>query len=361
MRKLLVYFIILGMLFFPSNVSADGDPPQDDQVQGTEDTNIYNPTSEIYLIQGDESIKNIIQEINSLTEDADENVIRDVRLKYNAFSMAQKARVTNQDKLYQIEKARNITYDYASIYAKQDFSPTVSSGAVKGTSITYKLDDSTPSLSVSIQFITDDNVDGKRDIPRITIKKPDGSSVVIGTNTAELRDNAMNIKMTWTESFMQMDIASGEYGTWMILTDHTAIFTILEYAGSKQEIEAIPEPEKTETIKEEKKNTETIVRLGILVAVTAALIIIIKWDKKKRVPAKKNITDIDRVTNSEEDIERTKEELRRLINLDRYDDTKDKAKNDLSETKLQRSDVQEMTDQQIIYWNGEDDFLDEFK
>ncbi len=382
MRKL--FFILMGVLIFSYPVKAANpaatatDAPKQEKTEEARpeehpedpDTHeIYNSGDNVYLIQGTGPIDNVIEAINRLTDQSTDDDVRSVRLMYNSLNMAQKARVNNESKLYEMEKKRNITYDYEKIYTEKNDSYVISGDSSKGTTYTFELCDTTKSLSITIQYTVDIDMDGVKDTPDIALKKPDGTNIMIAPDTSEIRDATMNIKMTWTSSFMQLDIANGDYGKWMITSDEPVIFTSMPYAGFKQEIEAVPEVIVETTEEEETEdtvsNSSLFIRLGILVAIIVAAVLFLNHDKKKRVRKPKRKQDIEKVINrSEEEIEKTREDLRKIIKLDTYDYEPEHSAEKMK-VDTQDNDIESYKEQPDSYiWNGESgesDFLDDFR
>ena len=96
---------------------------------------IVNTSSGKYLIQGTKQITKVYEAINGINEKTKKEDIMKVRYMYNALTMAQKARVSNESVLYEWEKKNNITYDYSSIPSGDD--SYVSADSKKGWQITY--------------------------------------------------------------------------------------------------------------------------------------------------------------------------------------------------------------------------------
>ena len=346
----------------------------------------YNASSEVFLIQGNAPVERVEEAIAALNESSDEKAISNVRYMYNALTMAQKARVKNEEILYSYEKKKNVTYDYATIYTEEQGGYVVSGNSVKGTAYSYDLNSETPNLSISVQYTVDADLDGNKDIPVISMKKPDGTTLGIATNTAEIRDSNMNIKMTWADKFMQFDIASGEYGKWMIMTDQPVVFTSMPYAGSVQEIVAIPEKGEKSTEEgvepddgdEEEDDEESgagpILKLLLIPVLFAGLFIFLRFNKKsgetksKPIKAQSRTEDLDNMVQSEEDIEKIRAELKKQLNTEDYNDYRDAPRNQDKRQQPtappsygeQAPPMTEKSGDSGILYQGEDDFLDDF-
>ena len=150
-----------------------------------------------------------------------------------------------------------MTYDYTKIYESSDIYSTDSS-YTKGNDFTFSLDEYSSALTVLVRFPEG----GETEVSLIT---PGGSTAVLEKDTSQIRNQSMNLYLTWTDSYLQIDIAHGEYGTWSIKTDDICSFTTKEYAGSRSEIHAIPEDvvaSRTDSVKQDeetsdKENTKT--------------------------------------------------------------------------------------------------------
>ena len=338
----------------------------------------YNASSEVYIIQGNAPVERVEKAIAALNDKSEEKDIRNVRYMYNSLTMAQKARVKNESVLYEKEKEKEIAYDYSTLYQEDQDGYVISGNSVKGTSYTYDLDEKTPCLSISVQYTVDADMDGVKDVPVITLKKPDGTSIGIATDTAEIRDASMNIKMTWADKFMQFDIASGEYGKWMLMTDEPVVFTSMEYAGSMQEIVAIPETNdehSTEGKYKEDKNDEedkkssgmnSILKIVILLVAGAVIFILLKpkKDQKTKIQKNKAPEELENPIPPEEDIEKIRAELKKQLNVEDYNDYPDNKDTEKNAPEFQPmplpEQVKSYSEDSGILYRDEDDFLNDF-
>lgn len=343
---------------------------------------IVNTSSGEYLIQGTTQIKKVTDAIDKINENTNKEDIMRIRYMYNALTMAQKSRVPNESILYSWEKKYGITYDYSSIELPSDADSTDSKKAV---SYTYTISNETPSISVSIKYISDNDADGNMDVPEINLKSPDGSIISISLGMTEIKNTNMFIKFTWTPTFMQMDIADSTKGKWTITTDTPVIFTSMDYAGSLNDIEPIPEYTR-EDVKEDtpaKKNvkskthTSTFIRIGLAVALVAGYIAwsVMSKNKKNKAKQAKQQVRIEKLVRSDEDIEKKKRELR--SQLEAEDDYKE-YESSVREPDHQKPVFQEQpvaeppkqaeyisNEENVSYWTGnsndnDDDFLNGF-
>ena len=359
----------------PEQISNTSEQPATEQVSGATETDvnrIYNSTTSIYIIQGTDEIDSIIEKINSLKASQSPQVleIQQTRYRYNALTMAQKARVTNENLLYELEQTAHITYDYNQIYANygtntDDLSDSMS----KGTSYTFELKKDT-SISISIKYTMDNNMDGIMDTPVISLKTPDNNILQLSTENTELHDANMNIKLTWADGFSQMDIASGQEGKWTILTSEPVVFMQMDYAGSKQDIAEIPEVDIPETGTETDVHSKTttsamfnlIARIIIMIIVVVMLIILPKIIAKQKNGKKNNINQ-KQISPKEESAEDILKELQAIINTEDFSDKttnnneyiQENPKKEISFSQEEINDAVDNggDDSGILFWTGE--------
>ena len=359
----------------PEQISNTSEQPATEQVSGATETDanrIYNSTTSIYIIQGTDEIDSIIEKINSLKTSQSPQVleIQQTRYRYNALTMAQKARVTNENLLYELEQTAHITYDYNQIYANygtntDDLSDSMS----KGTSYTFELKKDT-SISISIKYTMDNNMDGIMDTPVISLKTPDNNILQLSTENTELHDANMNIKLTWADGFSQMDIASGQEGKWTILTSEPVVFMQMDYAGSKQDIAEIPEVDIPETGTETDVHSKTttsamfnlIARIIIMIIVVVMLIILPKIIAKQKNGKKNNINQ-KQISPKEESAEDILKELQAIINTEDFSDKttnnneyiQENPKKEISFSLEEINDAVDNggDDSGILFWTGE--------
>ena len=218
---------------------------------------IYNSSASGSVVRNSENFKdteNAISELYKKHENGEitsKDEIIKVRYRYNTLTMAEKARVHNEYKLADIENIYGVTYDYSKIYDSADsYSTDIS--YTKGSDFTFSLDEYSSALTVLVRFPEG----GETEVSLIT---PGGSTAVLEKDTSQIRNPSMNLYLTWTDSYLQIDIAHGEYGTWSIKTDDTCSFTTKEYAGSRSEIHAIPEDvvaSRTDSVKQDEETAD---------------------------------------------------------------------------------------------------------
>lgn len=223
-------------------LDSDGKLVNDDGSTPLPHGEIYNSSASGSLIKNTNNISEIEQSINDLyngyinSEVQSKDEIIRIRYQYNALTLSEKARVHNEYMLAELENHYGITYDYSEIYSGTD---SYSDDSLKGNDFTFELSEYEAALTVVIRF--PDRGDGNEDKTQITLITPSGSSTVLEKDTSQIRNQAMNLYLTWTDTYLQIDIAHGDYGTWNIKTDDICSFATKDYAGSKNEIHAIPE------------------------------------------------------------------------------------------------------------------------
>ena len=325
---------------------------------------IVNTSSGKYLIQGTKQITKVQEAIDSISDKTKKEDIMKIRYMYNALTMAQKARVSNESVLYEWEKKNNIVYDYSSLQPPDD--SYVSSDSKKGVSYTYDISEEKKSISISIKYTVDNDADGKYDVPEINLKGPDGTIISISLGMTEIKNANMAVKFTWTDSFMQLDIANCTYGRWTISTDLPVVFSSMDYAGSQNDIESIPEYTEdtlnTEEKEKKKISASTIIRIAIFFLVIIGYFFFRSYKKANKENIKReNKRKFEQYVKSDEEIEKKKSELRQLLESEAdYKEFKDTITNPANEQQNTNSEPINVINTE--YWNSneEDDFLDGF-
>ena len=154
----------------------------------------------------------------------------------------------------------------------------------------FQITPANPRTSIVVHYVTDQNGDGRGDIPsRIVLTSPKGVTTPIANTNQALKDDTMDIALTWEDSFMQMDVAYASDGKWKITTGDPVTFTSMPYAGIKQPIESEEDKEKEDAglpqePKEEKKgpNIKLFFSIIALLAVVGYMVKISVIDKKKQ-------------------------------------------------------------------------------
>lgn len=239
-------------------IGPDGKLINDDGSTPLPHGEIYNSSASGNVIKNTNNITEIENTINDLyngyinSEVQSKDEIIKVRYQYNALTLSEKARVHNEYMLAELENHYGITYDYSEIYSGAD---SYSDDSMKGNDFTFDLSEYESALTVVVRF--PDHGDGSEDNTQISLITPTGDSTILEKNTSQIRNQSMNLYLTWTKTYLQIDIAHGDYGTWNIKTDNICSFATKEYAGSKNEIHAIPEEAVASKTDSDKKDTVT--------------------------------------------------------------------------------------------------------
>ena len=257
-------------------LDSDGKLVNDDGSTPLPHGEIYNSSASGSLIKNTNNISEIEQAINDLyngyinSEVQSKDEIIRIRYQYNALTLSEKSRVHNEYMLAELENHYGITYDYSEIYSGAD---SYSDDSLRGNDFTFELSEYESALTVVIRF--PDRGDGNEDKTQISLITPSGSNTVLEKDTSQIRNQSMNLYLTWTDTYLQIDIAHGDYGTWNIKTDDICSFATKDYAGSKNEIHAIPEEvvasktdsDKKEAVVEKKDYTKLKSILSIILLI----------------------------------------------------------------------------------------------
>ena len=306
MKRHKKYLLLLTMPFLlTSPVYADPDTTET-EVPSTEQEGpafpedmhgeIYNAENGVFLFNGNTRAEEVTQAIENLTAGSGEQAIREIRYRYNALSMAEKARVPNEDTLYRLEKAYGaneqqvtplLPYDYEQIYGQEQTEKN------RAVSYQFTVSEQKQTLSVTVGYTEDKDRDGKKDVPHLWLKGPDGSMTELTQGQPDIRQSEFHVKTVWTEGMMQVDIVNAIYGTWVLQTDDPVVFTEHEYIGEQEYIPS-EEGKTTETqvtqTQEEKKTSKLWAwgKLGLFAAGAIGLFVFLNlWGKKKNPDGEK--------------------------------------------------------------------------
>lgn len=162
------------------------------------------------------------------------------------------------------------------------------------TSYVFAVSGSEPSLSVVMRYVTDKDGDGYGDMPyRIVLTSPSGETTSLSNASRNLKNDSMNIVLTWEKKFLQLDIAEAEEGNWKITSSEPVTFSSMAYAGIRQEITAADEKTKDDAAEkpEESEEEESLLFVALKYFAAAALVgLVIVFFLTRR---KKNDTDED--------------------------------------------------------------------
>lgn len=272
------------------------------------------------------TIEQFEQEVDSLPDDPNQLTIEqkqkvsNLMVEYQKFSMADKLSIKNYSKLEALANVKNetATGEHKSIAeqleeqqksnqksnepttnttAQADSQTTKDSDAAilaKATEYTLEYDALKP-VSLIVRFVTDEDGDGKTDIPsRIVLLAPNGDSLPISKASVVMKDKAtsLNATLTWTDNYLQIDFATAMDGKWSVQTSIPVTFTKKDYAGSKEDIVAQEDQKENNNQKAEQgKNSSTaeeddeaplpIGGLALIAVVIAGLFWFTRWNSSK--------------------------------------------------------------------------------
>ena len=337
---------------------------------------IVNASSYILLTNGNDNITKVNESISSLYDrykdgkDISENDIRQVRYSYNSLTYAEKVQVTNESKLAEVENAHFISYDYDELYATQTDAATVDEGTKKSTTYTFQISESEDKTTIITRFTTDTDMDGVGDVPEISLLAPTGETYTIDEQDTEIRVPDINMSLTWTDNFLQMDVSNAENGNWTITTSLVCTFQQREYSGAQRDYNPIPDSElasKNDAEEDEEENDKTTSPLKALLPlflVTIFGIVLFTVIKKINFGGKKadedqndyrqssNIAAPASSLSKEEELEKLKQELQAIEQeMDYSDDyfessiTKEPAQNVESAPKYSEEEINESVEE----------------
>ena len=238
------------------------------------------------------TVEQFEQEVDSLPDDPNtltieqKQKVSNLMVEYQKFSMADKLSIKNYSKLETLANVKNetATGEHKSIAeqleeqqksnqksnepttnttAQADSQTTKDSDAAilaKATEYTLEYDALKP-VSLIVRFVTDEDGDGKTDIPsRIVLLAPNGDSLPISKASVVMKDKStsLNATLTWTDNYLQIDFATAMDGKWSVQTSIPVTFTKKDYAGSKEDIVAQEDQKENSNQKAEQgKNSST--------------------------------------------------------------------------------------------------------
>ena len=213
-------------------------------------------------------------------------------------------------------------------------------GEKVGTSYTFSFSANNKGLSVVLRYTTDTDLDGLGDKPDIiTLISPDGTGTDLTETSVSLKNSQMYVTLQWEQHFLQLDIANAQEGLWMLTTSHPVTFTVMEYAGEKQNLPSIEDPDDLSDsdqeiidLPEEKAPNPiySILMVLLFVVVVAAVFAAIQSgmffggdkkggkDDKSGKGANKKRTEREKPLSRQEEYEQLKREM--MLNKHAYED-----------------------------------------
>ena len=266
--------------------------------------------------QFDNEVASLPDDPETLTTEEKQKVAN-LMVEYQNMQMAEKLSIKNYSKLEKLanlkgtdssqktiaeqlaeqkaekEKGNEPTTNNTASTTAQESKESNAAVLAKATEYTLEYDPQNP-VSVIIRFVTDEDGDGKTDIPsRIVLIAPNGDSLPISKAAVMMKDKgtSLNSSLTWTDNYLQIDFATAMEGNWSIQTSIPVTFTKKDYAGSKEEIVAQEDQEnkqKNNQKQQEQPATDDSEEEGIpmgglllLVALLGSIFGFTKWNSRK--------------------------------------------------------------------------------
>lgn len=198
-----------------------------------------------------------LPEVEDLTEN-DVGAIKKAMEEYRSLSMSEKLGVENYKKLEELyEKAKQSGMlesevpqderDAQSVKQEQENMETSSEVETGTMEYVFKIDEMSPTTSIVVHYITDLTGDGMGDIPsRIVLTSPEGVTAPLSNGSSGLKDETMDIALTWEPNYMQLDVAFAIDGKWKITTSEPVTFRAMPYAGVRKDITPEDDKEKAD-------------------------------------------------------------------------------------------------------------------
>lgn len=211
-----------------------------------------------------ENVEKIIEALPSREEVGENNAesIRSAMESYMALTFAEQADISQE--LYErlredydqclssgfitdIQKEAEAVKKEEERAAREQAALTPSEEIEKGvTEYTFTITPDAPAKSITMRYIIDTDGDKAPDPPlKITVTTPTGEMIDVSVTDVEMKTEGHHIFYTWTDKFLQFDIAKAENGNWKIETSEPCVFNRMDYAG--QRLDITPEKEKEET------------------------------------------------------------------------------------------------------------------
>ena len=173
----------------------------------------------------------LINRIEALdNKDPDTNEIQNLYDMYNRLSDIDKLEIYNIDKLDRLRKAIHSS----TTTTTPEPTPTLMAkpnGDQAYNSMQYTFDIS-GSVTIKVTFTTDENNDGKIDIPSFTLLGPGGLQYLIDSTKLEIKDEGIDMRCSWTDrEYVQFDFISATPGIWQFNSNLPCIYEKVRYLG----------------------------------------------------------------------------------------------------------------------------------
>lgn len=274
----------------------------------------------------------------------DRKAVKEAREAVSALTFAQQMRVTNLQTLLDAEDILGMSQT-GPFQTEGKNEETADTEAEKtGNKYSFMADqENGVRISLSVRFMTDKDNDGITDVPDITLTDPRGNRVNLTQDMTAFHSTDTEMDITWSASFMQIDVKKASSGVWTVRTSNRCTFVrsthSVPVAESPYKEEPEPEtrrannPDKSEPAAEKQDETvlgiqkglfmDIVKIVGFLAASIAILVFLWKFlspssskkPKNGKNKADKKEKDADDFEDDEDDSPKPmseEEELRRI-------------------------------------------------
>ena len=321
-------------------------------------------------------------------EKKDAGKIRSIMESYMALSLAEQTDISQElyeklkeeydDCVYSgyitdIQKEAEAAKEEEERTAREQAALTPSGETEKGvTYYTFAITPDAPAKSVTMRFIVDIDGDGVPDPPlTVNVTTPSGEKFSVSPSDIEMKTEGHHILYTWTDKFLQFDVAKAENGNWSIETSEPCVFSVMDYAGLRLDI--TPEKEKGDAMEFTPESNGgdglAIALMGILAVIIGAAAVAVRFlgIELPSIPMPKGRKRGRTAEDEEEDEEdedapyeeESEEEINKSIMADVLRRKQEAAEMDLSaEDSLEEEEGDGDDDGFRVYKEGETGLLD---
>ena len=303
----------------------------------------------------------IVEAIENADEDTDKVVLQKIRDAYDALPTSDKININNIDKLNKLlpEESEETGEEEA-----ENTNSATRDTVLTGTEYTFEITQTKKALSIVIRFTSDDDGDGRSDIPQVTITSPKGKLYELSTKDGRFdRDNIV-IDTTNAGEFMQLDIPRAEEGVWTIKTSTKVTFERIEYQGAASELVAEDDPADT-ALPEEEEEPQNPYRIYMMLGIfaffvlLAVLVVALLRPKKKKedIVAIKQKSEEEQLKEIYKEFAQQKELYERM---DRENAEKATLREEQAEQTSRKEEKYYVTQKDIDSDESIQEFMDEF-
>ena len=319
----------------------------------------------------------LINRIEALdTKNPDTDEIQNLYDMYNRLSDIDKLEIYNINKL---DRLRQIVKSNTETPTPEP-TPTLMAkpnGDNAYNSMQYTFDIS-GSVTIKVTFTTDENNDGKIDIPSFTLLGPGGLQYLIDSTKLEIKDEGIEMRCSWTDrEYVQFDIISATPGIWQFNSNLPCIYEKVRYLGpvttpapiSNNDPDNTPSP-----LPQQSYNRAIIIGVVILIGILLMVGVILVMNKVDvvskiltplRDKSKSDSKPKGKYMNEEDDYgaSLSDEEIMAQIKKE-YEEQKAKEEKMMEEAKKeqaqeQKNQLNELTDDRIYETRFDDENVDE--